>query len=463
MTANSSDEIINQRLGKYGRFGVHLGLERIQKLLDTLGNPHDKVPIIHVAGTNGKGSVCAYLSSVLTQAGYRVGRYTSPHLVSWCERIGINNTPITPADLLRTIEQVETAIAQGWPHIANVHEDESDIPTQFEVFTAAAWIYFAQQSVDIAVIEVGLGGRLDATNIVAQPLVTAITSLSREHWQRLGPTLADIAREKAGILKANRPAVVGPLPPEAEQVVLSRAASLDCPVIRPLPAQPNEEGYAVYTSDRTQFRYALPFPGAHQLTNSAIAIAALQCLRDQGWSITDAAIQEGIAMAQWPGRLQWLTWRSPNNQPSPWLIDGAHNPAAAKVLRAYVDSLYQPQIPPLAKRTLSKQGIVTPLKGSVTWLMGMLTTKDHADVFQELLRPGDRLHLVPVPGHSSMPPDALANIALTVCPELAICQTYGDLAEGLQGAIAAPSELKILCGSLYLVGHFFQTQETNIL
>lgn len=164
MTVDVSHQQISQQLDKYGRFGVHLGLERIQKLLAALGNPQQRVPIIHVAGTNGKGSVCAYLSSVLTQAGYRVGRYTSPHLVSWCERICVNEQPIAPDILAATLAQVEAAIAS-----------DTETPTQFEVLTAAAWLFFAQQAVDIAVIEVGLGGRLDATNVVDAPLVSVIT------------------------------------------------------------------------------------------------------------------------------------------------------------------------------------------------------------------------------------------------------------------------------------------------
>jgi dihydrofolate synthase/folylpolyglutamate synthase len=173
---------IDSILKPFQRFGVHLGLERIQQLLVNLGNPHHKVPIIHVAGTNGKGSVCAYLSSILTEAGYRVGRYTSPHLVNWTERICLNEQPVSPEQLKQLLLQVQNAISEN-----------TESPTQFEVITAAAWLYFAQSEVDIAVVEVGLGGRLDATNVCDRPLVTIITSISREHWQQLGPTLADIA------------------------------------------------------------------------------------------------------------------------------------------------------------------------------------------------------------------------------------------------------------------------------
>ncbi|MGH2412512.1 MAG: bifunctional folylpolyglutamate synthase/dihydrofolate synthase, partial [Microcystaceae cyanobacterium] len=203
-------------LQPFQRFGVHLGLERIEQLLADLGNPLYGVPIIHVTGTNGKGSVCAYLSSILTQAGYRVGRYTSPHLVDWTERICLNEEPISAI----TLEQILLKIQQ-------VINSQRESPTQFEVITAAAWLYFVQSQVDIAVVEVGLGGRLDATNVCPHPLVTIITSISREHWQQLGSTLTEIATEKAGILKPGCPAVIGHLPSEAKIVVDSRIQALN--------------------------------------------------------------------------------------------------------------------------------------------------------------------------------------------------------------------------------------------
>ena len=424
---------INSILKQFERFGVHLGLERIQQLLADLGSPQQRVPIIHVAGTNGKGSVCAYLSAVLTQAGYRTGRYTSPHLVNWCERICLNEQPITPEDLQRSLLQVEATLRQG---------TYASTPTQFEVITAAAWLYFAQQQVDIAVVEVGLGGRLDATNVSDRPLVTIITSLSREHWQNLGPTLADIAREKAGILKPGCPAVIGPLSPEAKTVVLQRIQALQCPAVWPEPALDLGNGWAEFPGI---LQYPLPLPGAVQLTNSALAIAALQILQGQGWKISEAAIVAGMAQTSWPGRLQWTTW---NHQRL--LIDGAHNPAAAQALRQYVDS-------------------IKAQDAAVHWVMGMLSTKDHAEIFQALLRPGDGLYLVPVPDHSSADVEKLATLAHSICPELAHCQTYADLDPGLESAIqnkkvgmkpTSTDDLLVLCGSLYLVGHFLRQQRS---
>ncbi|MEM9264478.1 MAG: folylpolyglutamate synthase/dihydrofolate synthase family protein [Cyanobacteria bacterium P01_F01_bin.13] len=415
----TSDKLsIDDFLAGYGRFGVNLGLDRIQLLLTRLGNPQQQVPIVHVAGTNGKGSVCAYLASVLQVAGYRVGRYTSPHLLNWNERICINQNPITDDALWQHLQVVAAAIDANYP----------ETPTQFEVFTAAAWSYFAAQAVDIAVIEVGLGGRLDATNVCPEPLVSAIVSLSREHWQRLGPTLADIAREKAGVIKPRRPVVIGPLPAAADRVVRQRAETLGCPLYEVVPAAVTAAGqWRSGLDGEALIDYKSGLLGEHQRVNSGIAIAILQLLQGQGWQISTQAIQTGIAKTQWPGRLQWLTWQGQHI-----LIDGAHNPAAAKMLRCYVDQLPQP----------------------VTWLMGMLATKDHAHIFAALLRPGDTLHLIPVPGHQSAETAELAHLAMTLCPELTSCQTHGNLDLALTTIRGIENATTVLCGSLYLVGDF---------
>lgn len=385
-------------LQQFARFGVRLGLESIQQLLAALGDPQEQVPIVHVAGSNGKGSVCAYLSAVLTEAGYRVGRYTSPHLVGWQERICINEQPIATDDLEQTLQKVIAAARSLEPS-----------PTQFEVFTAAAWLYFAQQHVDIAVIEVGLGGRLDATNVCDRPLVSVITSISREHWQQLGDTLAEIAWEKAGILKPNGIAVIGQLPPEAAAVIHRRSAALECLTVYPQPAKDLGDGWAEYQGIEAydiqpdapdleadsvmilkSIKYRSPLLGDIQRQNAALAIATLQLLRQQGWQLSDEAIVNGIAKTKWAGRLQWFHW-----QGYKILIDGAHNPASAEVLRQFVD----------------RPADSTTRHTSMHWVMGMLSTKDHTDVFKALLREGDRLFLVPVPDHSSADPEKLAVLA----------------------------------------------------
>lgn len=439
---------VDQLLQQFERFGVRLGLESSYALLNNLGNPQRQVSIIHVAGSNGKGSVCAYLSAILTEAGYRVGRFISPHLISWTERICINDQPITAPTLEAVLKQVIAAI------------DPAEPPTQFEVITAAAWLHFAQAQVDLAVMEVGLGGRLDATNVCDHPLVSVITSISREHWQRLGPTLADIAWEKAGILKPNCPTVIGTLPPEAASVIHRRAAALGCTAIYPPAAKDLGNGLAEYhsfeeievtiDSDGMQaeadmeveltLQYRLPLQGAIQLQNSALAIASVQLLRQYDWPVETEAIVCGIEKTRWPGRLQWFTW-----QGQQILIDGAHNPASAKVLRQFVDSLAHP--------------------GPTHWVMGMLSTKDHSDIFAALLRSGDALYLVPVPGHDGADPAALAELAQHSCPGLAVCKPYPDVLTALQAAASLqPAEtetrpiepLMVLSGSLYLIGHFLQ-------
>ncbi|MEM1169061.1 MAG: folylpolyglutamate synthase/dihydrofolate synthase family protein [Cyanobacteria bacterium P01_H01_bin.35] len=411
---------IDSFLKRFEHFGVELGLQRIYQLLDNLGNPHLQVPIIHVAGTNGKGSVCAYLSSILKVAGYKVGRYTSPHLVDWTERICLNEEKISYSRLEELLQEVEAAI-----------QPEQPSPTQFEVITAAAWLYFAQQEVDVAVVEVGLGGRLDATNVCHQPMVTVITSLSWEHWQRLGPTLIHIAGEKAGILKPRCPAIVGVLPPEAKTVVQNRITELDCPVVWVEPAkllEGSQENQSLPGATYQGIEYKLPLFGDVQLINSAIAIATVQVLETQGWEVPQAAIKQGIAETKWPGRLQWTTWKNRK-----LLIDGAHNAAAAQVLGRYVRTLDYP---------------------SISWVMGMLSTKEHSEIFRALIKPGDRLYLVPVPGHSSADLNQLRTMAQDICTELAFCQVYSHLTAALEEAITDSENLIVLCGSLYLLGDF---------
>lgn len=442
-------QTVESRLQSYARFGVDLGLDRIKALLETMGNPHQRVPMIHVAGTNGKGSVCAYLASVLSAAGYRTGRYTSPHLINWTERISIDGKTITWDALQTTLDQVEKAIAHN-------NSTDSPIPTQFEVFTAAAWQYFADQQVDIAVVEVGLGGRLDATNVCEQPLATVIVSISRDHWQRLGDTLADIAGEKAGILKTGVPAFAGPLPHEAATVVTQKATRLEAPLTWVKPAIEDTAEANVLGNNNTApalvyegLRYQQTLLGDHQRVNSACAIATLQSLKNRGWAISDDTIARGMANVSWPGRLQLAQWEGHD-----LLIDGAHNADAARSLRAYIDRTYPNQ--------------------AITWLMGMLATKDHAGVFNALLRTGDRLHLMPVPGHLTADPEDLSAIAQQSCPTLAAISIHPDLVTGLAAATKKqqpdkqqpgkqqlnqqPSDLcpTVFCGSLYLIGTFYE-------
>ncbi|MBG0742503.1 MAG: bifunctional folylpolyglutamate synthase/dihydrofolate synthase [Cylindrospermopsis raciborskii KL1] len=435
---------VDSLLEPFKHFGVNLGLNRIVKLLETLNNPHRQVPIIHVAGTNGKGSVCAYLSAILTESGYKTGRYTSPHLIDWNERICINEKPIASEELTKLIERVKAVI--------NSNEEQ---PTQFEIITAASWLYFAQEKVDIAVVEVGLGGRLDATNVCDHPLVTVITSIGRDHWQQLGSSISDIAREKAGIIKAGCPVVMGKLPEDAKRVVICRSVELESPIVVVSPAREISPGWAEYQTVEPgghikAIKYPLPLKGQIQLTNSALALASLGMLQRQGWEISGQAIIRGMEKTKWPGRMQWFNWKKDNkdNSDCQLLIDGAHNPESAEVLRNYVDS-------------------IGDRNKNITWVMGMLTTKDHKDIFRELLKTKDRLYLVPVPGSDYANLDYLKDLALETCPDLDFCAIYEDIFLALNAAfgfLKTKDKMNnntntngpvVLCGSLYLIGHFF--------
>jgi dihydrofolate synthase/folylpolyglutamate synthase len=402
---NSEIELFFQGLQ---RFGITLGLERIQALLDHLGKPQDQVPVIHVTGTNGKGSVCAYLASILTTCGYRTGLYISPHLIAYQERIQINHKPIELADWWRILQQIKQVV------------ETHNIPiTEFEAITALMWVYFAEQQVDIAVVEVGLGGRLDATNVIHNPLVTVITSIGLDHQERLGPQLTDIAREKAGILKPNCPLVRGPVPPSAAQVIDAQAHALHCPVI--VVNQP--VNCADQYLDFCGHNYPIPLAGAHQFVNAQIALEVISQLRQKGWNLPVSQVQKGIGNTQWPGRLQWVDW-----QGKKILLDGAHNPQAAQVLRQYID---EQNFPP------------------VHWIIGLLKTKDAVEILHHLLRSGERVSFVPIPGHHHHETTYLNDLAQHICPGI-FSQTYADSCSAL--AAITPSDITVICGSLYLIG-----------
>lgn len=430
---NSGLDAVHRQLMAYSRFGVRLGLEPIQAILGQLGQPQESVPIIHVAGTNGKGSVCAYLSSIFTAAGYQTGCYTSPHLRDWTERITLNQRAIAPERLLELLLQVEGIIA----HIPYS-------PSQFEVLTAAAWLYFAQEAVDIAIIEVGLGGRLDATNVCPVPLVSVITSIGWDHWQRLGSTIGAIAQEKAGIFKHGGYGVIGPVPSEANIVIQNQLNALENKGIWPEPAQriaaPEPRDPHTWAKWRT-YTYPLVLEGDMQLINSSLAIASVDRLRQRGWALPEAAIQEGMAKTHWPGRLQWLDYQGQRI-----LIDGAHNQPAAVFLRQYLDQI-------LEKRP----------ETAVTWIIGLLENKDHQGILGALLRPGDRLYIVPIANHICADPVALQSLGERLCPHLETCQTWPNWQRAIHQACIQTEKnyLPVIAGSLYLVGEVLMSSHKN--
>lgn len=298
------------------------GLERTQTLLEALGRPQDKLRFVHIAGTNGKGSTAAMLDSCLRQAGYKTGLFTSPFINRFNERIQIDGQPIPDQDLVRLVERVQP-VAQAM----------TDLPTEFELITALGMLYFAQQHCDIVVLEVGLGGALDSTNVIAAPECAVITALGMDHVKELGPTLADIAAAKAGIIKPGCPVVSYGGEPEADKVIADVARARHAPLsvvdFGRLHRTSSSLDGLVFDFDGME-GLTLPLLASYQPRNAAVAITALRVLRNRGWNIPDEAIRQGLAQVSWPGRFELLR-RDP-----PFLLDGSHN---AHGMRATVASL----------------------------------------------------------------------------------------------------------------------------
>ena len=298
------------------------GLDRTRALLAALGDPHKRLRFVHVAGTNGKGSTAAMLDSCLRCAGYKVGLFTSPYINRFNERIQVDGVPIPDGDLVRLVEQVRPAASAM-----------TDVPTEFELITALGMLYFAQERCDIVVLEVGLGGALDSTNVIDPPACAVITALGMDHVRELGPTLADIAAAKAGIIKPGSPVVSYGGAPEADRVIADAAAACGAPLTVADFARLTLRGAGL---EGQTFDYdgltglTLPLLARYQPRNAVVAIEALRALRARGWQIPDSAIRQGLAQVRWPGRFELLR-RDP-----PFLLDGSHN---AHGMRATADSL----------------------------------------------------------------------------------------------------------------------------
>lgn len=306
--------------------GVKLGLDAIGTFLAALGEPHLAAPVVHVAGTNGKGSVCTYVTQMLVEAGYHVGTNTSPHLEHVNERFAFDGQPIDDASLSEAIESLDRF---RWAWARNQELSEPPL-TYFEFCTALAFRLFAEREVDAAVIEVGLGGRLDATNVV-EPVVTAITHVGLDHQDVLGDTIAQIASEKAGILKTGVPAVLGATHPEVVEAVTARAHAVGAPLWRAgvhLAREPRGDAWVFRTPDGVVGPVRLAMPGAHQGANALVAVGVAHQLRRAGFAIPDAAIEAGLAKAKVRGRLEAL-------RPGLW-IDGAHNVDGSEALGRFL-------------------------------------------------------------------------------------------------------------------------------
>ncbi len=311
-------QYINQLNSK----GIALGLERMEALLERLDNPQKGQRFIHVAGTNGKGSVCAFLDSALREAGLRVGRYISPTLYDYRERIQINGQYISKQAVASLLTKIQQACVQ-------MERQGLDTPTVFEVETALAFLYFAQQRCDYVLLEVGMGGRLDSTNVITQPVLSVITPISLDHTRMLGDHLAAIAAEKGGILKPYCPAVIGPQQPEAQAVLAERCQQCG---ITPLLVDGSQIQKQHWDWQGQRFSYGrwpqltIGLLGDYQQINAAIAIEALQLLQKKESALTDGAIQAGLVKTRWPGRFEII------GQAPLFVVDGAHNPAGAQAL-----------------------------------------------------------------------------------------------------------------------------------
>jgi dihydrofolate synthase/folylpolyglutamate synthase len=416
-------------LFSYTQFGIKLGLGRVRLLLSALGDPQDRFPSIHVAGTNGKGSTAAMAASILQAAGLRVGLYTSPHLCDFSERIRIDDRPIEGADIARHYLDIKRV----WASLGKAGVEEGD-PTFFELTTAMAFRQFAERRVDAAVIETGLGGRLDATNVL-RPIVTVLTTISRDHEAHLGGSISAIAREKAGIIKPGVPVVAGSLVSEAEAVVEQAARERGAKVVR-LGEEFRAESVRLtaaggtfdWTREDASFSgLTVPLAGVHQVRNAAVAAAAAtEAARASGgaFDVGEQAVREGLRRVSWPGRFEVLS-------SAPMVIlDGAHNPEG---ICALVDTLSL--LAPSERRTL---------------VFGALADKDAGRMLAAAGPAFDRIVLVRPESERAADPRDLADL-VPDGPEAIVRESVGGaLAEILDGAGAR--DRIVVAGSLYLVG-----------
>jgi dihydrofolate synthase/folylpolyglutamate synthase len=417
MMASNSYTACLDRLYRLRRFGIKLGLDTIGRILDELDNPQQRYHCIHIAGTNGKGSVAATLSALLSTAGYRVGLYTSPHLVRFNERIAVDGRPVDDAQVVAAYEAV---------HSVPVPDRE---PTFFEFATAMAFYTFARQKVDWAVIETGMGGRLDATNII-RPRVSIITNISLEHRAYLGPTLAAIAAEKAGIIKDRVPVVTGVTQPPALAAIRDTAARRHAPLLRlgtDFRIRRRAQGRFDFLGCRHRWReLTLALAGPHQYANAALALAACEVIEADAPSLMDAAvIGPALVKTRWPGRLE-IVRENPRV-----ILDGAHNLAAARNLSRY-----------LAREAESRP---------VTLVVGILDDKPYRAMLRVLL-PCCRKVICTRPRiDRALPAERLAEAARAHCESVLVRPTVD---EALKAAIAAASAEETICvaGSLYVVG-----------
>jgi dihydrofolate synthase/folylpolyglutamate synthase len=399
------------------KYGIKFGLSSTANLLERLGNPHLRLKAIHIAGTNGKGSTAAMISSILARAGYRVGLYTSPHLVRFNERFRVNDEDVGDREILDVFRRVRAVV------------DDREPPTFFEMTTVMALNLFADKRVDWAVLEVGMGGRLDATNVV-EPQVTIITNISLEHKEFLGTTIAAIAREKAGIIKPKVPLVTAVTQPAALAVIKVSCAGAGAPCYRVGPrlkvrAQ-GDRSFTYRGLDWCLPDLRTPLSGRHQLLNAATALGALELLVRQGdCALAPEEIRDGLLSTRWLGRLEWLSRRPPI------LLDGAHNPAGARVLRRAL----------LEEFTYDRLILV----------LGIMADKDIGTIVATLAPLAEHVILTRPRYERGAAPEVLLEAAGSLRSRMEVIGT-GEAALARASELARPSDLVLVTGSLYFIG-----------
>ncbi|TCQ25157.1 bifunctional folylpolyglutamate synthase/dihydrofolate synthase [Rhizobium sp. PP-CC-3G-465] len=434
VAASEATQEIDKLLALHPK-GFDLSLERVTRLLDRLGNPQDRLPpVIHVAGTNGKGSVSAFSRAILEAAGLSVHVHTSPHLVTWHERyrLGVKGG--------RGAYATDAVLADAVRRVAAANRGE--IITVFEILTAVTFVLFSEHPADVAIIEVGLGGRFDATNVIKTPAVTTIMPISLDHQAYLGDRVELIAAEKAGIMKRGCPVVIGQQEEEAARdVLVTTAERLRCPVsVYGQDFMAHEEfGRLIYQDDDGLIDLPLPrLPGRHQYANAA---AAIRTIRAAGFDPSDEAIEKGLMTVEWPGRLQRLTSgrlaeRAPKRAEI-W-VDGGHNPGAGKVIAETMANLEERDPRPLFL------------------IIGMINTKDPAGYFQAFSGLAEQVFTVPIRDSDvGIDPAALAEDAAAqgfeVEPVSSVTEALAILSVLFENQPIAPRIL--IGGSLYLVGN----------
>jgi dihydrofolate synthase/folylpolyglutamate synthase len=405
-----------ETLFRLRRFGIKLGLATIRRMLSGLGNPHRCYKTIHVAGTNGKGSVASGLASVLRCSGYRVGLYTSPHLVRFNERIQVNGEQITDEDIVRLYRRVRRALPGGRE------------PTFFEFTTAMAFDEFARRRVDWAVIETGMGGRMDATNVIT-PEVAIITNISLEHREYLGATIPAIAFEKAGIVKRRRPVVTGVRQASAFTVLLQAAQDKSAPVYRlnrDFSFRRRGCGGLTYRGIRQVWPdMAIGLRGDFQAENAALVLAACELVLNRAPQISIASIREGLLTTRWPGRLEIVS------EKPLVMLDGAHNLDAAKQLARHLRAHFTDR--------------------DITMVIGILDDKPYAAMLKLLLPMASRVIATQAKTARALPAEKIAAAARALAADVTVIE---DVGRALNHAVhsGGPQSLTLVAGSLYVVG-----------